>query len=201
MSKKCSELKSLPACQIPLLPEQPLPLSAMNTLQTTEPQYGFEARLDMSNNKLWGAHFLVPDTIANTLIEGADRRMVCVLNGVLEYQCALIPNGTGRFVVTVNKKNREKLRLADGSLLQVQMWKDRSEFGLPMPEELAEVMAQDEEGARYLLALTPGKLRTFLYWIGQPKSSDIRIERALRVVEHLKKHEGKIVYKELMGKG
>lgn len=177
-----------------------LNFAPMNTKPAPEDQYHFETRLDISTNKLWGAHFLVPDAIANTLIEGSDRRMVCVLNGVLEYPCALIPNGSGRFLVTVNKKNREKLRLQEGSLLQVQLWKDRSEFGLPMPEELAEVMAQDEAGAAYLRDLTPGKMRTFLYWIGQPKSSDIRIERALRVVEHLKKHNGKIVYKELMGK-
>jgi uncharacterized protein YdeI (YjbR/CyaY-like superfamily) len=66
-----------------------------------------------------------------------------------------------------------------------------------MPEELAELLAQDEEGDRLFHALTPGKLRTLLYLVGQPKSSDIRLHRALVVVEHLKTNQGKIDYKKL----
>ncbi len=64
-------------------------------------------------------------------------------------------------------------------------------------EELAELLAQDEEGNRFFHALTPGKLRTLLYIVGQPKNSDIRLHRALAIVEHLKMNQGKIDYKTL----
>ena len=66
-----------------------------------------------------------------------------------------------------------------------------------MTEELAELLAQDEEGNRLLHALTPGKIRTLLYIVGQPKTSDTRLHRALVVVEHLKANKGKIDYKQL----
>lgn len=44
-----------------------------------------------------------------------------------------------------------------------------------------------------------GFQRTLLYWIGQPKSSDRRITRALAVVDHLKANNGKVNYRMLMG--
>jgi len=158
----------------------------------------FNAVLEASTNKLWGCHFAVPQAVANALVtEGEARRVVCTLNEKVEYQCALLPRGDGSFVVTVNQKTQTNLGLKIGSKVSVSLRKDESEYGLPMPEELAELLAQDEEGNRYLHALSPGKLRTLLYIVGQPKNSDIRLHRALAVVEHLKANKGKIDYKKL----
>ena len=158
----------------------------------------FDAILEESTNGLWGSHFGVPKVIAEALIGASDsKRVVCVLNETLEYQCALIPRGDGTHVITVNKKNQTKLGLKIGSKFRVSLRADESEYGLPMPEELAELIAQDEDGNRLLHALTPGKLRTLLYLVGQPKSSDLRLHRALVVVEHLKTNKGAIDYKKL----
>jgi hypothetical protein len=158
----------------------------------------FNAVLVESTNKLWGCHFPVPQVVAETLIaQREDRRVVCNLNEKIEYQCALLPRGDGTFLITVNKKTQTKMGLKIGSKVSVSLRKDESEYGLPMPEELAELLAQDEEGSRLLHALTPGKLRTLLYIVGQPKNSDTRLQRALVVVEHLKKQRGKIDYKQL----
>jgi hypothetical protein len=158
----------------------------------------FQSVLELSDNKLWGAHFQVPPLIAGTLTEGRDnRRVVCRLNDRVEYQCALLPFGDGRLVIMVNKKTQNQLKLQDGSILQVSLRPDESEYGLPMPEELKELLAQEEEGNRFFHALTPGKIRTLLYIVGQPKQSDTRLRRAIAIVEHLKKSEGKIDYKLL----
>jgi len=158
----------------------------------------FNSVLEESTNNLWGCHFAVPQAVAIALF-GAEnsKRVVCVLNEKIEYQCALLPRGDGSFVITVNKKNQIKLGLKIGSKVSISLQKDESEYGLPMPEEFAELLAQDEEGNRLLHALTPGKIRTLLYLVGQPKNSDIRLHRALVIVEHLKKNEGKIDYKQL----
>lgn len=158
----------------------------------------FQTTLELSDNKLWGAHFIVPPTIAGALIEGKNnRRVVCRLNDSLEYQCALQPFGDGRLVITVNKKNQQLLKIRAGSILQVSLRPDESEYGLPMPEELKELLVQEEEGDRYFHALTPGKIRTLLYIAGQPKNSETRLRRAIAIVEHLKKTQGKIDYKLL----
>ncbi|MBV6443064.1 MAG: DUF1905 domain-containing protein [Haliscomenobacteraceae bacterium CHB4] len=162
-----------------------------------ENAFHFTSVIEESTNKLWGSHFAVPDVVAKALIRGEDRRVVCILNEKTEYQCALLPRGDGSFLITVNKKTRDKLGLRPGSKVDVGLRKDESEYGLPMPEELAELLRQDEEGNRLLHALTPGKLRTLLYIAGQPKNSDIRLRRSLAIVEHLKKNGGKINYRQL----
>ena len=160
----------------------------------------FTAILEESNNKLWGGHFQVPSVIAQSfeVAEGGNtRRVVCILNDTMEYQCAILPYGEGRFVITVNKKTQKQLNLHFGSTVSVALKPDESEYGLPMPEEFQEVLNQDPEGNAYFQALTDGKKRTFLYIIAQPKSSDLRIKRALTIVEHLKFFKGKIDYKKL----
>ncbi|MBC7776443.1 MAG: DUF1905 domain-containing protein [Phycisphaerae bacterium] len=158
----------------------------------------FNSVLEESTNKLWGCHFAVPSWVAEVLITEKDgKRVVCTLNEKITYQCALLPRGDGSYLITVNKKTQTKLGLKIGSKVSVSLQKDESEYGLPMPEELAELLAQDEEGNRFFHALTPGKLRTLLYIVGQPKNSDIRLHRALAVVEHLKMNKGKIDYKQL----
>ena len=162
-----------------------------------ENEYQFTSFLEESTNKLWGSHFAVPNIVANALVDGENRRVVCLLNEKIEYQCALLPRGDGSFLIMVNKRTRDKLGLQPGYKLTAKLRRDESEYGLPMPEELAELLRQDEQGNRLFHALTPGKLRTLLYIAGQPKTSDTRLRRALAIVEHLKTNDGKINYRQL----
>lgn len=163
----------------------------------TDETFRFRSSIEESTNKLWGAHFGIPDLASKALAEGDDRRVVCTLNEKITYQCAMLPRGDGSFLITVNKKIRDRLKLKSGSPVDVQLVKDRSEYGLPMPEELAEVLAQDPEGNRLFHALTPGKLRTLLYIAGNVKNSEKRIARAIVIVDHLKANKGNIESKKL----
>lgn len=163
----------------------------------TPDTFQFNSFIEISTNKLWGAHFAVPDLVANALIQGDDRRVVCTINSSTTYQCAMLPRGDGSFLISVNKKIRDQLKLTGGSRVQVSLVKDESQYGLPMPEEFAAVLEDDPEGARLLHALTPGKIRTLLYIVGNVKSSEKRIARALAIVEHLKSNDGQIDYKKL----
>lgn len=152
------------------------------------------ARFD---SNLWHFHLPVPVEMAEPFITGNDRRVVCTLNGVTSFQCALMPDGNGAYFVLVNKKLRDKLKLQDGDQVTYTLEKDTSEYGLPMPEEFKELLKQDRAGEKFFHALTPGKQRTLLYIAGTPKSSDIRIHKAICILEHLKATKGKINYKAL----
>ena len=156
-----------------------------------------KSTLENFNSPLWHFHIPVPNTIAIKYIEGNNRRVVCILQGSESFQCALMPNGTGNFFINVNKKLRDKLKLKEGDAVTYSLEKDTSEFGLPMPEELAELLNIDNEGNGVFMSLTPGKQRTLLYMISTPKSVDIRIKRAICVVDHLKATRGKINYRQL----
>jgi hypothetical protein len=157
----------------------------------------FNSIIENSANKLWSSHFGVPEAIAAVFLSEGSQRVVCTLNETHQYQCALLPFGEGRRVITINKATLKKLRLDVGASINVALEKDNSEYGLPMPEEMAELLAQDTEGNDYFQALTDGKKRTLLYLIAKPKSSDRRITAAISIVEHLKFNKGKIDFKTL----
>jgi hypothetical protein len=159
----------------------------------------FTSVLEKSNNKLWGCHFSVPNTIVKRLAGKDSRRVVCMLNDTIEYQCAMLPHGSGTFVITVNKKIRDTLKLDFGDKVQVSLKKDESKYGLPLPEELKELFRQDKEGSKLFHALTKGKQRTLLYIIGKVKDPEKRVTQAITIVRHLKTNNGTINYRQLSG--
>ena len=157
----------------------------------------FTSTLEESRNRLWGAHVRVSDEVASRILEGGSRRVICVLNGAVEYSTALMPRGDGSFVIRVNKQTREGLRLNYGSQLEIELRRDESQYGLPMPEELQKVLLQDRAGHRLFHALTAGRQRTLLHLVGSARRVETRVKRAVVVVRHLKAHRGKIDYRQL----
>ncbi len=157
----------------------------------------FTAVLEEFNSRLWKYHIKVPAPIAARFIEGKDRRVICRLNDALEFQCALMPKGEGVWFINLNKEIRTKLGLTTGKSVEVTLRKDTSEYGLPMPAELATLLELDDEGRRLFEALPPGRKRNLLYIVGKPKTEELRLQRAVVVVEHLKRLNGKIDFRVL----
>jgi translation initiation factor IF-1 len=128
--------------------------------------------------------------------KNGSRRVVCTINGTETFQCALMTHDTD-FMIIVNKVKRQRLGVVAGDQVSVELKTDESKYGLPMPKEFREVLKQDKEGDRLFHALTPGKQRTVLYYIGKAKDIDRRIHMALVIIEHLKDNAGNIVYPKL----
>ena len=128
------------------------------------------------------------------------RRVVCTLNDTHTFQCALLPNKE-EFCIGVSKPIREKLGLEEGAVVRVELIEDTSKYGAPMPKEFQEVLRQDREGSRLFHALTGGKQRNLIYWIGSVKDVDRRIHMALLVLKHLTENDGNLIadklYKEM----
>jgi hypothetical protein len=57
---------------------------------------------------------------------------------------------------------------------------------IEMPKELKEVLNTDMEADKVFHSLTAGNQRSLIYLISQVKSSDKRIERALKMAEQIK---------------
>ncbi|MEO1517385.1 MAG: YdeI/OmpD-associated family protein [Bacteroidota bacterium] len=157
----------------------------------------FTAILDRFNSDLWGHHFRVPKAMAQDFVEGNDRRVICTLNETEEFHCALMPDGEGAYFINVNKELRKKLNLRVGSELFVELKKDESEYGMPVPEELGELLKMDEEGNALFHALSKGKQRSLLYMVSKPKRSETRLKKAVVIVDYLKSTAGKLDYKQL----
>ncbi len=159
--------------------------------------YTFNSELINFYGDLWHFHLKVPVTIYDKFKKEDDLRVVVRVNDLVEWQAAIMPSGQDYYFININKANRKKLKLELGDQAEVQIWKDESKYGLPMPEEFDELLKMDPEGNEVFHKLTPGKQRALLFIIGKPKSSQLRIEKGVVVVEHLKRNKGKIDFKQL----
>lgn len=152
----------------------------------------FKTVLTKSTGEYGGLYFPVPPVIAKKFeMKNGTRRVVCVANGEFSFQCAVLPHSKG-FYISTNKTIRDAIGIAEGDKVALELTPDESKYGMPMPEELQEVLNQDPEGDELFHKLTPGLQRSMLYSVGKPKDVDERIQIALVIIEHLKRNEGKI---------
>lgn len=157
----------------------------------------FEAELNaFDNSKLWYFYIMIPDAVSTKLIKKS-RRVIATINNSITFPCALMHDGNGQYFININKEYRKKLNVVKGSKLMVSLVEDTSEYGMPVPEEMQELLIQDEEGKAVFEKLTPGKKRTLLHLVGKVKSSDIRIDKSIKIINYLKSVDGKLDFKEI----
>lgn len=150
-------------------------------------------------NEVFYQGFHIPnESVADLIKDAKDRRFICRLESGHEWHCALMPGGDGDFFINVNKKIRSTHGLEENQEnIVIQLKKDESEYGMPVPEELVELWAMDQEGWDLFNALTPGKQRSLLYRIGKPKTSETRIKKAILINDYLKSTGGNLDFVEL----
>ncbi len=128
----------------------------------------------------------VPKEIAHPFVDAGVSRVVALLNKEYPLHCALISRGELGYSLYFGKKHRKASGYEPGMELHIQLSADESQYGLPMPIELAELLEIDEEADEIFHSLTPGRQRTIIHMVGQAKREETRINRALRIVENLK---------------
>ena len=145
-----------------------------------------------------GWHFFVIDRkyVDRLAFDGKSKRVRCSIKGADAFPCALMPWGD-IFYIMVNKLRRAELGLKVGDRVEVVLEKDESKYGMPMPEELKEVLKQDPEGNKLFHLLTAGKQRSMMYYIGKIKDIDKRIHTALVFIDHLKQNDGTLNFEAL----
>lgn len=128
-------------------------------------------------------------------------RLVCTVNNSLTFQCGLMALGEGKAYISINAKRVKELGVKLGDEVHVALKKDDSKYGMDVPEELAELLKQDYEGKRRFDKLTPAMQRYIIYYVSGVKSPNLRLDRAIMLIENLKKSvEGKETFRFLLGK-
>jgi len=158
----------------------------------------FKGIVEDSAGAVYGFHVMIPEAISEYYLQQDIKRLVCTINNTYTWQCALIPKGGGRYYVLLNAEIRKKQQLKLGAEIEVHLKPDTSKYGMPMPEEMQELLHQDPEGDQLFHQLTLGKQRSLLHLIGKPKGSQKRLEKALIVLDHLKNQNGQLDFKILM---
>ena len=155
-----------------------------------------EAEIISLSSDVWHFALFIPKRKVELLLTG-DKRIVCEFENGLKTYSALLSNGKGDFFININKEVRKKLGVNAGSKVKIKITKDQSEYGMPMPEELGEILYQDVEFHHVFHQLTPGKQRNLIYIVAKPKGSDTRLRKALAICDYLKMVNGKLDFREL----
>ena len=145
----------------------------------------FNVVLEPLDQKMVHHLIAVPDEIAVQFIEGKGApQILCSIEGSAEFPCALNPRH-GRYVIIASKQLIKKNKLAIDVPFKISIRHDPNN-GLALPEELAEVLIQDEVGSKVYEALNDSNKRGFIYYVNQAKSIDSRIKRSFEIMEKMK---------------
>ena len=139
-----------------------------------------------------GANFeivVVPADIVAALTSGGSDRVLAHYNddakGPVQTRILSLGQGRGHYLL-LPQPLRKRLRLRLGDEVRARLRPDTSEYGLPMPDELAELLRQDPVARRHFDALTPGRQRRILHVSGSPKTEATRLRKAVACVEYLR---------------
>ncbi len=137
-----------------------------------------------------GHYIDVPAEASRHFSDPRNLRLLCSIEGGEEFHCALRPKGRGDFEISVGTPVRKAGKLRLGQKVAVSLRPDHSTYGRPMPEELAELLAIDEEGDKLFHAASPGTQRGILYYINNGRTVQTRIDRAILMIDRLKNKGG-----------
>lgn len=140
----------------------------------------------LEHTNMFGSSYIPISAIQLKKIGGYKIRLLCKINNQEPFPCAVMPLGEGKNFIMLSKEKFKKLKLNYTDVFTIDLIKDESEYGMPICEELQEVLNQDPEGKKRFNDLTPGKQRNIIYYTNKIKSANLRAERAWLFISNLK---------------
>jgi len=129
-----------------------------------------------------------------------NKRLLISVNGEITFPGGLVALGEGTAYISISKARMKKLGITLGSKVEILLEEDNSLYGMEMSEELNEVLVQDKEGNRRFHQLTKGKQRYIIQYVSAVKNTQLRIERALKLIGNLiQLPEGNESFREILG--
>jgi len=144
----------------------------------------FQSKLSKTANN---QHYIpIEEALAVQAIQAFGKRVLCQINGK-ELHCAIHRSSQLGYYLMIGKKTKKQLALEMWDELEIVLQQDESDYQMAMPEVLLEVLATDPEGMEKFEGLTDGKKRSIMHLINSAKRVDTQINRALKIVENLKR--------------
>jgi hypothetical protein len=133
-----------------------------------------------------GMHYIfINENTVNQFLSKGSKRAICTINNH-EFHCAFMPKKEGGYFINIGSKICKELNLKLGDLIEPHFKEDTKDYQFEMPEEFAEVLYQEPDALAIFEGLTDGNKRGLIYLITTVKSSEKRVEKALKIVEKLK---------------
>ncbi|MFY7826695.1 MAG: YdeI/OmpD-associated family protein [Flectobacillus sp.] len=166
---------------------------------TTFPTIHFQSEVGR-NHPLKVYYLSVPPDVVQALGGKMGIRFLCSIKHIT-WQAGLVALGEGWAYINLSTKRMKEAGLSLGSIVEVKLEPDQTEYGATIPEELQAVFDTDPEGYARFQGLTKGMQRYIIHYADGVKSTQLRIERALMMIENLKKLPvGKEEFRRILGK-
>jgi uncharacterized protein YdeI (YjbR/CyaY-like superfamily) len=115
-----------------------------------------------------------------------NKRVIVTLNELIKIHAAIMHTKEGVYYVMLSNKTLKQLNTGVGKIIKASFEIDKTELQFNVPEEITEVLATDDEAKIIFDKLTDGKKRGLIALVNMVKSSDKKIERALKIADKLK---------------
>jgi hypothetical protein len=127
-------------------------------------------------------------------------RVICTVNNKIQFQGGMVFLSEGNAYISIAKSRMQAADAVLGDTVHLKLEEDTSEFGTELPGELIAVLEQDVEGKMRFDLLKKSMQRYVINYVKTVKNSDKRIERALLLIENLKRlQKGKETFREMLG--
>lgn len=146
--------------------------------------------------KVYQLHIPIPEEVSHLLKTQKISRVECLINKQVTIQSGIM-KAQDYYFILLNSQLVKTLQLQLGDEVSVSITEDKSEFGMPFPEELKEVFQMDTKALLFFYKLTPGKQRNLIYIVNSVKNQQSRITKSLAIADHLNMVEGKLNFKML----
>ena len=167
---------------------------------TQENNVKFTSQIGVLEYLIGMNYVLIPQSVIEKLGGKFKLRLWCSINENDAFQCGLVALGQGDGYISVNKKRMNAYKLKPGDDVLVSLSLDNSDYGMPVPAELEELFMQDPEGYRRFKLLNPGKQRYVIHYVNSVKSTELRLDRAIMLINNLKTiREGKESFRGILG--
>ena len=127
----------------------------------------------------------VPAEISEQIRTKKWKRLCVSIQDLPAYSAALMPLSEGRRGILISQARQKEVGAFLGAWIHIQLWEDRSKYGMPVPEELAELFEFDPAIERAFEKLLPGRRRNYLHHIASAKTEPTRTKRVLKLLKDL----------------
>ena len=149
------------------------------------PTWSFSAQIERFDvDAAW--HFLaIPAEHVDAVREAGDGRYVITVNDAVTWHCGLLPTGDGRWFVAVSKAKIKAAQTTFGGWVHVDLAVDKSKYGMPIPDDLQDMLDDDPEFLKRFDAMLPGKRRGMIHHIASAKTDATVAKRILKLMQEL----------------
>lgn len=133
---------------------------------------------------------ILPEIFVSEFYEQKHKRLkvkATFENKDIEFHAALKREKSGVFRIYFSKAKQKELNVFPDDEFTIQLFEDRSKYGVEPCEEFDAVMLTDYDAYTIFESFTDGKKRSIIYAINRYKNSQTRIDKTLLFTDNIKR--------------